>query len=193
MANNRKPKEKKNKHAPSEASTKEAVSKVRQIPGLDTSKYKESKFGDIRFDPTFGKANDSEVRKNYRFLDEYRTDEIQNLTKMVNDPKSKAILSPKELEDLEYRLKSLKSRMDSLRNKDFAAKIKRGVRNQYWDDIKQGKKGHYMKRSDQKRLTQVEKFKELNKSKIEKVIERKRKKRLAKEYKSVEFLKNNRN
>ncbi|GMM34403.1 rRNA-processing protein [Saccharomycopsis crataegensis] len=183
---------KKNKHAPSEASCKEPQPKIRSIQGLDTSKYKESKYGDIRFDPAFGKANDIEVRKNYQFLDKYRHEEIKKISGILKDPKSAKILKYGELEDLDYQMKSLKSRMDSLKNKDLAMSVKRRVKNQYFDEIKQGKKGHYLKRADQQKLIQVEKFKHMKKRQVDKVIERKRKKTLAKEYKNVEFLKNDR-
>lgn len=193
MANPEIKHKKKNKHAPSESSCKEPVSKIRQIPGLDTSKYKESKFGDIRFDPAFGKANEAEVRKNYAFLDNYRQKEIQRISSILKDPKTGRVLSFNEREDLEYQLKALKSKMDSLKNKDFVSKVRRDVKNKYWDDVKEGKQGHYIKRSEQKKMIQVEKFKTMKKSQVDKVIERKRKKRLGKEYKNVEFLKNDEN
>lgn len=185
-------KQRKNKHAPSETSCSEPGYKKRDIEGLDTSKYKPSKFGDIRYDPSFGKTNEAEVRKNYAFLDGYREKEVDNLKKIIKDPKSKKILLGWEIEELELQAKSLRSKMDSLKNKEVSSKVRRKVKNQYWDEIKSGNQGHYMKRSDQKKLIQVEKFKSMKKGQVDKVIERKRKKRLAKEYKLVDFLANDR-
>lgn len=177
---------------PSEVSCAAPAPKRREIPGLDTSKYKASKFGDIRFDPSFGKANEAEVRKNYKFLDQYRQEEIKRIEGLLKDPKTKKIMSQAEIEDLQLQAKSLKLKLDSLKNKDLANSVQRKVKSQYWKDVKEGKKGYYLKRSEQKKLIQVEKFKGMKKKQVDRVIERKRKRVLGREYKNVEFLKDDR-
>lgn len=173
---------KKSKHAPTEQSAKRPVSKVRQIPGLESTKNT-SLYTDIRFDTAFGKSDLEKTRKNYAFLDEYRLKEINEMQNLLKANEKKKLLSEKEVEEVKYQLQSLKSRMDTLKNRDLENKVLK--------DFKQKHKGNgdfFLKRSDKRKLIQKAKFDGMKSKQREKVMERKRKKRLGKEFKQMEFM-----
>lgn len=176
-------KKKKSKHAPSESSSKKRVSKIRQIPGLDNPKHK-TLYKDIRFDTALGRADQEKVRKDYKFLDEYRQNEINQIESMLKNPKIRNKLSNHEIQEMEYQAKSLKSRLDSLKNRD----IEKDVLKKYKEQNK-GTNGNkfYLKKSEQRKIIQKHKFENLKASERQKVMERKRKRRLGKEFRQLEF------
>lgn len=175
-------KKKKSKHAPTETSSKKRVSKIRQIPGLENRKNETSLYRDIRFDAAFGKADLNRVRKDYKFLDDYRQQEVSEITKMLKDPKMRNKLSQREIEDLEYQSKSLRSRLDTLKNRDLEQEVVKKYKEE------RGIKGNFfLKKSDKRKIVQKHKFDNMKASQREKVVERKRKRRLGKEFKQLEF------
>ena len=175
-------KKKKSKHAPTETSSKRKVSKIRQIPGLENRKNETSLYRDIRFDAAFGKADLNRVRKDYKFLDDYRQQEVSEITKMLKDPKMRNKLSQREIEDLEYQSKSLRSRLDTLKNRDLEQEVVKKYKEE------RGIKGNFfLKKSDKRKIVQKHKFDNMKASQREKVVERKRKRRLGKEFKQLEF------
>lgn len=171
------------KHAPTEASSKKRPPKIREIPGLDNPKYK-TLYKDIRFDTALGKADLNKVRKDYKFLDEYRQKEINEIQSMLKNPKIKNKLSGREVEEMEYQAKSLKSRLDSLKNKDLEQDVLRKYKEQ--NKSSNGNK-FYLKKSEQRKIIQKHKFENMKSSQREKVMERKRKRRLGKEFRQLEF------
>lgn len=172
---------KKGKHAPSEQSSKRPVPKIRKIPGLETPKDS-SLYKDIRFDTAFGKADMNKIRKDYKFLDEYRQQEIGEINKMLKDPKMRNKLSQREINDLEYQAKSLRSRLDTLKNRDLQQDVLKKYKEEH------GIKGKFfLKKSDQRKIVQKHKFENMKSKQREKVVERKRKRRLGKEFKQLEF------
>ncbi|CUM54707.1 rRNA biogenesis protein RRP36 [Debaryomyces fabryi] len=173
---------KKNKHAPSEASSKRPVSKVRDIGGLENK----TMYRDIRFDPAYGKANLDDVRKNYSFLDDYRQQEVQEMEQVLKKDKN---LSQFNKQKLEFKVQSLKSRLDTLNNRDLENKILSEHKKEQLAKFKSGKQAnpYFLKKSDKRKLIQKAKFDNMKASQREKVMERKRKRRLGKEFKELEF------
>lgn len=173
---------KKNKHAPSEASSKRPVSKIRDIGGLENK----TMYRDIRFDPAYGKANLDEVRKNYSFLDDYRQQEVQEMEQVLKKDKN---LSQFNKQKLEFKIQSLKSRLDTLNNRDLENKILSEHKKEQLAKFKSGKQANpfFLKKSDKRKLIQKAKFDNMKASQREKVMERKRKRRLGKEFKALEF------
>ncbi|RCK60948.1 rRNA biogenesis protein RRP36 [Candida viswanathii] len=184
---------KKNKHAPAEASSKRPVSKIRDIPGLP-SRRDQTLHTDIRFDAAYGKADLRRARKDYAFLDEYRALEIANMEAMLLEDKKKNRLNDEEREEMKVQLQSLKSRMDTLKNRDLEEQVLKGYKKQHMDDFKAGKvnKPFFLKRSDKRKILQKAKFDSMKPKQREKAMERKRKKRLGKEFKQLEFRSSNR-
>ncbi|CAI4802897.1 BBL_G0051310.mRNA.1.CDS.1 [Saccharomyces cerevisiae] len=177
---------KKSKHAPVEQSSKKRVPRVRNIPGLEIPRNKRSNlYQDIRFDKSTGKALDSSIiRKRYQFLDEYREKEIDELQKLLQDRKFLSKIDQGEREEMEQRLKSMKSRLQSMKNKDLEHEILKEYEN---DMNKNNNTRYHLKKSEKRKVVQKWKFDHMKAKQREKVMERKRKKRLGKEFKQFEF------
>lgn len=181
-------KKKKSKHAPTESSSKRPVSKIRKLEGMNP-KYTQGLHQDIRFDAAFGKADLQEARKNYGFLDEYRQNEISQLQNIIKDKKTFNSLPGHEQEEIKFQLQSLKSRLDTLKNRDLQNRILNDYKRQQVENIKSGKQStpYFLKKSEQRKLLQKAKFDSMKPGQREKVIERKRKRKLGKEFKELEF------
>ncbi|CCE63890.1 hypothetical protein TPHA_0G00540 [Tetrapisispora phaffii CBS 4417] len=176
---------KRHKHAPTEHSSKKRVSKIREIPGLDTSRGKRNLYQDIRFDKSMGEATDINVIRNrYQFLDEYRQNEIDELDALLHDRKFISKISEYEKADMEEKLRSMMSRMQSIKNRDLERKIVKDYENELNKD---NKTRFHLKESDKRKVIQKWKFEHMKNKQREKVMERKRKKRLGKEFKQFEF------
>lgn len=147
---------------------------------------------DIRFDAAYGKADLAKARKDYAFLDEYRKQEIANMESLLKDKKSK--LNDDEREEIKLQLQSLKSRMDTLKNRDLENNILSNYKKQQMESFKEGKvnKPYFLKRSDKRKILQKTKFDSMKPKQREKAMERKRKKRLGKEFRQLEFKPTNR-
>lgn len=185
-------KKQKHKHAPSESSSKKPVSKIRNLTEVLNPKYNKL-HQDIRFDAAYGKADLRETRQNYAFLDNYRQQEIQDLQKLIRDKKSFDLLLYNEQEETKLRLQSLKSRLDTLKNRDLEYKILDDYKKEQMQNFREGKQSnpYFLKRSEQRKLIQKAKFESMKPKQREKVIERKRKRKLGKEFKQLEFRNNN--
>lgn len=181
-------KKKRSKHAPAETSSKKPVSRIREIPGLKSSK-ESTLYTDIRFDPAYGKADLRKTRKDYAFLDEYRQLEVKSMETMLKDKKSGQMLSNRDREEIQLQLQSLKSRLDTMKNRDLEEKILADHKRNQIKGFKDGQQNnpYFLKRSDKRKLIQKAKFDSMKASQREKVMERKRKKRLGKEFRQLEF------
>lgn len=179
-------KNKKKSHAPSEQSSKKKVSRIRKIPGLETPKsMNENLYQDIRFDKSLGKAEDYEsIRKRYQFLDEYRQKEISELSRLLNDRKFVNKISERERDEMQEKLTSMRSKLQTLKNRDLDRKILKD----YETEINKGNKTKYhLKESEKRKVIQKYKFDHMKAKQREKVMDRKRKKRLGKEFKQFSF------
>ena len=177
----------KHKHAPTEHSSKKRVSTLREIDGLKPSNKLENSglYKDIRFDRSTGKAEDMAViRRRYKFLDEYREREIAELEKMLSDKKFTSKLDEDELREMQTRLTSMKSRLQTIKNRDLESKIVK----EYEDKINAGNKTRFhLKKSERRKVVQKWKFDHMGAKQREKVMDRKRKRRLGKEFRQFEF------
>lgn len=176
------------KHAPSESSSKKPVSRIREIPGLRSAKDSRL-YQDVRFDAAYGKADWGRIRKDYAFLDEYRQKEVDEMQSLLKDKALLASMPEREVQDLKLKMQSLKSRLDTLKNRDLSDKI---VANHKKEQMKKMRTGeqvnpYFLKQSEKRKMIQKAKFDSMKKSQREKVMERKRKRRLGKEFKQLEF------
>ncbi|SCU82433.1 LADA_0C05248g1_1 [Lachancea dasiensis] len=179
-------KTKKKSHAPAEQSAKKRASRIRQIPGLEIPKSKnENLYQDIRFDKSMAKSDDyGNIRKHYSFLDEYRQNEINELTSLLKDRKFLKKITDHEKNEMEERLTSMKSKLQTLQNRDLDRKIIKD----YETDLNKGNKTKFhLKKSEQRKVIQKYKFDHMKAKQREKVMDRKRKKRLGKEFKQFSF------
>lgn len=181
-------KNQRHKHAPTEQSSKRRVSKIRKIDGLNDKRHGSSLYGDIRFEKSTGRATDqSVVRRRYAFLDEYREKEISDLEGLLHDRKFVNKLNDREREDMEGDLKSMKSKLQSIKNQD----LEKNIIKEYEDNMNEGNQTRFhLKKADKRKVIQKWKFDHMKARQREKVMERKRKKRLGKEFKQFEFHQN---
>lgn len=179
---------KRSKHAPAEASSKRRVPKIREIPGLKSNKDS-TLYTDIRFDPAYGKADLNRVRKDYAFLDELRQKEVREMKATLKNDKLRRRMSQREIEDMELQVKSLQSRLDTLKNRDLSNKIITTHKKEQMAKMRTGDQvnPYYLKKSEQRKMIQKAKFEGMKASQREKVMERKRKRRLGQEFRQLEF------
>ncbi|KAG0670913.1 rRNA biogenesis protein rrp36 [Pichia californica] len=183
---------KKNKHAPKETKINHRpVSVVRDIPGL-VVRNRDSNLDsfnnrDIRFDTALGKSIDYEiVRKQYSFLDEYRETEIKEMEKILKDKKLLNRLDENQINDLKYKLQSTRSKLESLKKKD---REKQALKD-YIKENKNSNNNKFLTRAEKRKVLLVDRFEHMNSKQKTKSIERKRKRKLGKEMRALEFGRN---
>ncbi|KAL9587726.1 MAG: hypothetical protein Q9212_000017 [Teloschistes hypoglaucus] len=159
------------KHAPAEMSSKKAVSRRREaVPTLRRD------IRDPRFEPTSGFLDEARARKNYNFLHGYRDSEIAQLKAGIRQTKDATAA-----EKLKRALIGMESRKETQERKDQQQEVQRAHRAKEKELIKQGKRPFYLKRGEQKKLALVQRFQGMKEKQVEKVIERRRKKKTQKE------------
>jgi len=181
-------KNQRHKHAPTEQSSKKRVSRIRKIDGLNDNRHGSSIYQDIRFEKSTGAVTDeSVIRRRYAFLDEYREKEISDLDAILHDRKFVDKLNDRDREGMEGDLRSMKSRLQSIKNKD----LEKNIIKEYEDNMnKDNQTRFHLKKADKRKVVQKWKFDHMKAKQREKVMERKRKKRLGKEFKQFEFHQN---
>ncbi|KAL8861332.1 MAG: hypothetical protein Q9178_002204 [Gyalolechia marmorata] len=159
------------KHAPAEMSSKKAVSRKREV--IQTVKRD---IRDPRFEPVSGPVNEEKANKNYSFLNDYRDSEINDLKSTIRQTKDASVK-----EKLKRSLLSMESRKKAQQIKDRESEIQRAHRAKEKELVKQGKKPFYLKKGEQKKLVLLKRFEDIKGKRLDKVIERRRKKNAQKE------------
>lgn len=163
------------KHAPTEQSSKKAVSRRRGVVPVPKRPVR-----DPRFESLSGPLNEDKLRKNFAFLDAYRESEMAELEagiRKANDPAAREILK--------RALTSMQSKKKSQDLKDQRQDVLRRHRKEERERVEAGKKPFYLKRGEVKERALVERFKGMKGKQVEKAIERRRKKQTAKERKEM--------
>ncbi|KAK6541650.1 rRNA biogenesis protein rrp36 [Orbilia ellipsospora] len=166
-----------NKHAPTEMSSKKAVSRRRTVIELPTDTTRDPRFDRIGGS---GVPDNSKIERNYAFLDEYRDSEIKTLRQEVAKEKN-----PIRKESLQKTLQSLESKRETKKRQLDHDRILAEHKKKERDAIKQGKKPFYLKKSDQKKLILATQFANMGERQRSRVIEKKRKKIASKEKKRM--------
>ncbi|CCH60610.1 hypothetical protein TBLA_0D01020 [Henningerozyma blattae CBS 6284] len=186
--NKRKKKRKAHKHAPKEESFKKKVHRIRDIPGLPSIYQTPKRVEDIRFDKSIGKSeHDMDIiRRRYKFLDEYREKELHDMEAILNDQKLVNKMDSEEVRRIEDTMRSMSSRLESVKNRDLERKIIKDYENEHFNN-KNSKNKFYLKKTEKRKIINKWKFDNMKANQREKVMERKRKKQLGKEYKQFAF------
>ncbi|KAI9768444.1 MAG: rRNA biogenesis protein rrp36 [Geoglossum simile] len=163
------------KHAPTEISSKKAVSRKR-----DAVIVLKRESRDPRFDPLTGPLDDRTVKRNYSFLENYRESEMKSISDEIKRTKDGSV---KEM--LKKELISMISRKKAQEAKDNQQEILDAHRRKEKELVRQGKKPFFLKRAEQKKLALVQQYDKLKGGQLNRVIERKRKKRASKERKNM--------
>lgn len=163
------------KHAPAELSSKKAVSRKREV--VPTQKFNHR---DPRFEPLSGAVDEQKSRRNYAFLETYRNSEMSELKSAIRKTQDS-----EAKEKLKRSLLSMESRKKAQELKEQQQKVLREHRKEEKKKIERGKRPFYLKKADQRKRTLVEKFEGMKGKQIDKVIERRRKKKAARERKGM--------
>ncbi|KAG0648507.1 Ribosomal RNA-processing 36 [Hyphodiscus hymeniophilus] len=165
------------KHAPTEISSKKAVSRRREVVPIAKREYR-----DPRFEPTTGLIDQSKVHQAYSFLDDYREDEMKDLKNGIKAAKD---------EDSKERLKKVLASMESKKKAQIRKSKEQEIldkhRKEEKEAVKQGKKPFYLKKAEQKKRVLLDQYGELKGKQLDHVIERRRKKIEGKEKKRMPF------
>ena len=161
------------KHAPTELSSKKAVSRKREVVVMQKVNHR-----DPRFEPISGSVDEQRTKRNYSFLETYRDSEMSELKSAIsktNDGEGK-----EELRRLFFGMESRKKAQDV---KEQQQEVLRKHRKQEKERVGRGKRPFFLKKADQKKLALVERFEGMKSRQVDKVIERRRRKKAARERK----------
>jgi ribosomal RNA-processing protein 36 len=165
------------KHAPTEVSSKKAVSRKREVVLIAKREHR-----DPRFEPLTGPVDSSRISAAYSFLDDYREDEMKEL---------KAAIKTAKDEDTKDKLKralmSMESRKKAQLRKSKEQEVLDKHRKVEKELVKQGKKPFYLKKAEQKKRLLLDQFSSLKGKQLDRVIERRRKKLEGREKKNIPF------
>ncbi|EPX73004.1 DUF947 family rRNA processing protein [Schizosaccharomyces octosporus yFS286] len=164
------------KHAPMEVSSKKPVTRFREVVSVPKKFTR-----DPRFDSLSGNLNKEKVKNNYSFVFDYRKKEIELLREELKKCKD-----PERAETIKATLKSLLSKMERHIEEERKGRVLREQRAAEKEQVKEGKKPFYMKKSDQKKLIQLDKYKSMEGTKkLDRYLENKMRRRAQKEKKRL--------
>ncbi|RKF77821.1 rRNA biogenesis protein rrp36 [Golovinomyces cichoracearum] len=164
-------------HAPAEISSKRAVTRRRDVVLIAKRQPR-----DPRFEPLGSSLRAIPLTKAYAFLDEYRETEMKELKAAIKATKDDA-----QKENLKKTLLVMESRKKAKLRKLKEQEVLDRHRKQEKELVKQGKQPFYLKKAEQKKQFLLNQFSELKGKKIDRVIERRRKKLASKEKKRLPF------
>ena len=163
------------KHAPTELSSRKAVSRRREVISIRKQEVR-----DPRFEPIAGSLNRDETKKNYAFLNTYRDTEIAELKAELHKTKD-----PSAKETFKRALTRMESHKKAKQLKEQQQEVLRQHRKEERKKVEKGKRPFHLKRAELRERALVERFKGLNENQVNKVIERRRKRQTAKERKGM--------
>lgn len=166
-----------NKNAPTEMSSKKAVSRKRDVVPVMKREHR-----DPRFDPLVGRVDSKNVDKAYSFLNDYRQDEIKAFKEQIKKTKDES-----EKDKLKRSLHSLESKVKAATRKAKEEEILDRHRKEEKKLVKEGKTPFYLKKAEQKKQLIMDQYSSLKGKQLDRVIERRRKKVEGKEKKNLPY------
>ena len=163
------------KHAPTELSSRKAVSRRREVVPTQKRDHR-----DPRFEPYGGATDESKTHRNYSFLDTYRNSEISELKTTIRKTKN-----GEGKEKLKRALRKMESRKEAHKTKEQQQKVLREHRKEEKEKIEQGKRPFFLKKADQRKMLLMERFESMKGKQVDKVIVGRRKKKAAREKKGM--------
>ncbi|KAL9629443.1 MAG: hypothetical protein Q9164_006878, partial [Protoblastenia rupestris] len=124
------------KHAPTELSSKKAVSRKRAVVGIHKHEAR-----DPRFESVTGSLDEEKMKKNYAFLDAYRNLEIAELNAGL-----RKIIDPTVKETLKHALIRMESKKKTQQLKKQRQEVLRQHRKDESEKVEKGKNPFYLKR-----------------------------------------------
>lgn len=165
------------KHAPTEISSKKAVSRKREVIPVTKRVHR-----DPRFEPINGPVDTAKLSRNYAFLNDYRDDEMKELRNTIKKTKDEG-----ERDKLKRELMSMESRKRAQDRKDREEEVLSRHKKEEKELVQQGKKPFYLKESEKKKRVLLDTYSGMKKGQLDHVIERRRRKIDQKEKKKLPF------
>lgn len=160
------------KHMPAARSSRHPVTRKRQVIDVPTLRTRDPRFDALHQQASHpGKAD-----KAYSFLRDYQADEISQLKAAL-----KATKDSDDKEKLKRKIGSMENRIRAKDAEERKQAVLRQHRREEKSKVEQGKTPYYLKKSELKERTLVEKYRGMKGKEREKAIEKKRKKEGQKE------------
>ncbi|KAI8833552.1 hypothetical protein BC829DRAFT_365804, partial [Chytridium lagenaria] len=150
---------------PQEISAKKAVSRKRTV--VEASQHKGR---DPRFEAPNGNVNVGLFKESYKFLDEYRKNEIGMIDQVLKKEKN-----PEEREKLIKLHQSMTTALKANQTEDKRKKVIKEWKKTEAEAVKSGKKPYFLKKGDVKKMMLIEKYKKMTPAQVEKLMEKRRK------------------
>jgi ribosomal RNA-processing protein 36 len=155
------------KHAPTALPANRAVGRHRDVVDVPKNRSR-----DPRFDVTSGQLDRNSLDTRYSFINDYQSSELTQLKKALKDPKAR--LNDEQRDKLQRKMISLESKLSHNKAREREEKVRQEHKKKEREAVAQGKNPFYLKKSDVKKSRQKDK-----------VIQRRRKKLVAKERKNM--------
>ncbi|KAG8849593.1 rRNA biogenesis protein rrp36 [Serendipita sp. 411] len=187
----KKPREKRaNKHAPMEMSSKRPVSRKRMVVDVASTKFRDPRFGGAA-----GDFSSDHFRKDYGFLSDLRTEELDAIKRDLSRAKRLLANSPAHLRDergievekLERTMKRTESTIERSKREAFERDVVLTMKRDERQKRSEGKKEWHWKKSDEKQLKLKARFESMSGKEVKKRIAKKQKKVAQKDKKSRPF------
>ncbi|CAD5117097.1 unnamed protein product [Dimorphilus gyrociliatus] len=163
-----------NKNRPSEISSKRPKNNPVQTASLTNTR-------DPRFDDLSGKFSEHHFQNSYGFISEIEKREKEKIAKTIKKEKN----SDKRLKLLKLKDRYEQKEKVKIMNDNKKEQLKK-IKKKELEQVAEGKKPYFLKKSDRKLLELAEKYKDLQKdNKLESYMMKKRKKNSQKERKKV--------
>ena len=173
----------KNKSFPLECSSKQPVSVLRQ--DIDPIRPKAI---DPRFDRAFGSFHEDQFKEAYSFVKDIQKSERKTLEDSLKSEKD-----PRKITSIRRALDRQNSIARSKEQSDFKHRVLQKWKQTERDLVAEGKQPYHLKKSDEKQLMLIAKFKEMKERtkgqdiNIEKMVEKRRKHKAAKQHSKLPF------
>ena len=165
-----------NKNRPREMSSKKQVSRFREV--IVTSKLELEK-RDPRFDPNCGEFDDKLFKDNYKFVNEYKSGDLQFLKKQLQDEED-----PERRKSIKYLIQRTENQLRQIEHDKAKDEEKKAEREERREQLKAGIQPQYISKSKQKEKDLIKKYETLKQSGgLDKYISKKTKKNVAKDRK----------
>ena len=170
-------------NGPSEQSSKQPVSVLRTVTLPENTKAK--RYNDPRFDRSMGHFNPDLFKKSFNFIDDLQAKEMAMIRAQLRDrnlPESKR-------EQLQALLQRAQSKKHQIERDEKRKTLVKEWKQQERELVAKGLKAPYhLKKSDLRRMEMVSEYKQAQaKGTVEKLIEKRRKKKATKQHTQLPF------
>ncbi|KAJ2778104.1 rRNA biogenesis protein rrp36 [Coemansia javaensis] len=164
---------------PAVMSSKRPVGRLRQVVEMPRGRGR-----DPRFDSLSGALNEDLFEKSYGFLAEQRQQEMAELRTQARQLRDK---NPAEAARVRRALETMQSQAAAREQKQRVQELKRKHRKMEAEAVRQGKRPYFLGRRELKELEAAQKFGSLSPAKVDRFLEKRRKRNAAKDHRRMPY------